>query len=179
MIPAVYLSSKAVLRKHEEARTLVRSADFTGFDHYPRHVVGKIPKVADYLVKPESEVSADVLADNQGGAQDANAVRNVGPQVTFVLRALASTGGTEWLARPARRQHVDRLHLRPVDGGHVAEVGHVGVVVGQHRAGARVDVGHPSEFAAKQLAHRHVQAAIAAEQRSDARLCRVWCAASG
>jgi hypothetical protein len=67
------------------------------------------------------------------------------PNVAFVVGTPATTGGTEWLARVSGREDVDRFDRRPVDGGDVAEVGHVRVVVGQHLGGGRVVVGDPCE----------------------------------
>ena len=53
------------------------------------------------------------------------------------------------LAGEPSAEHVDRLDGRPVDAGDVAEVGHVGVAVGEDAAGAGVHVGHPGGGAAE------------------------------
>jgi len=92
-----------------------------------------------------AEEAADILDHNQSGSELIDGVGHLRPQAAAGVGADTGSlaGGGHVLAREPARQHVHRLDGRPVHGGDVAEVGHVGVAVGEDLAGARVDVGHP------------------------------------
>ena len=70
----------------------------------------------------------------------------------------------EWLARIPAADDVHRLNGRPVDAGDVAQVGGVGVAVGEDGIRARVHVGHPCGFGAEHVGDGTIDAAVAAEQ---------------
>src|SRR5690606_7578762 len=71
----------------------------------------------------------------------------------------------EWLAWISTRQNVDRLHRGPVDLGHVAQVGHVGPVVGEDLGRRLVELAEPRGGPAEDGLDAHLEAAVAAEQR--------------
>ena len=72
-------------------------------------------------------MASDVLEDAQARTQNGDRLSDVGPQVPLVVRPCALAGVAERLAQIAARDDVDRLDLRPVDLGHVAEVRGAGV----------------------------------------------------
>ena len=88
-------------------------------------------------------MAADILEQHEGGAQSGQRVGHIGPEVALVLLAQASASLAERLARVSARDDVDARDGRPVDAGDVPQVGGVRVAVGEHLAGALVDVGHP------------------------------------
>ena len=100
-------------------------------------------EVADDLIEAEAEMPPDVLEHGHWGAKGRDGVADVGPEVSLVLLPQTPAGLAERLARVSAREDVDGLHGRPVDAGDVAQVGGVRVAVGEHLAGALVDVGHP------------------------------------
>jgi hypothetical protein len=73
------------------------------------------------------------------------------------------------LAGESAGEHVDRLNVRPVDSGHVAEVGDAGVAVVEDADGGRFDLGVPGDGAAEDGADALVELTRAAEQGADAR----------
>ena len=92
-------------------------------------------------------MAPDVLEDAQARTQHGDRLSDVRPQVPLVVRPRALAGVAERLARISARDDVNRLDLRPVDLGDVAEVGHAWPPVGEHFAGAGVDVGVPQRAA--------------------------------
>nr|UCK92289.1 hypothetical protein [Raoultella planticola] len=102
-----------------------------------------------------------------------------GQGTTWVVQPLARAGHAERLARRAADQDVGRWHGAGADlagdRGHVAQVRHAGVTVGEHGARERLDLGEPRGFEVERLpgeAHGLDAAADAAvEQRRVARRC--------
>jgi hypothetical protein len=80
-------------------------------------------KVSEDNVKAQREVASDVFQHDKSGCQDANGSEDFGPEVSFISSAFPQASVTEWLAGVAAREYVHGLHLEPVDGGHVAEIG--------------------------------------------------------
>ncbi|CDM23772.1 hypothetical protein BN940_06521 [Castellaniella defragrans 65Phen] len=72
-----------------------------------------------------------------------------------VIQPAPATCNAERLARRAADQDVGRRHGAGAhlagDRGHVAQVGHVGVTVGEHGARERLDFGEPHGFEAEGL----------------------------
>jgi len=68
--------------------------------------------------------------------------------VAWVIDTLPFACRGERLARVAGREPVDRLNLRPVDGGQVAEVRHTRETLGEDQGGVRVDLRLPHHIAA-------------------------------
>ena len=101
-------------------------------------------------------MAADILEQHEGGAQSGQRVGHIGPEVALVLLAHASASLAERLARVSARDDVDARDGRPVDLGDVAQVGGVGVAVGEDRIRARVDVGHPRRCRAEHLLDGHI-----------------------
>ena len=108
-------------------------------------------QVAHHLVEAEAQVAADILEQHEGGAQNGQRVGHIGPEVALVLLAHASASLTERLTRVPARDDVNARDGPPVNGGDVAQVGRVRVAVGEHLAGALVDVGHPHGAGAEHL----------------------------
>jgi hypothetical protein len=110
--------------------------------------------------------SSHVLDHDVGGPEFVDGAGELQPQPgTRTVHEPGHAAGEGYvLTREAAREDVHVLDVAPRDMADVSEVGHVGVVVGEYRAGAGVDVGHPGEAAAEHLAHGHVQAAVAAEE---------------
>lgn len=86
-----------------------------------------------------------VLEHRYGRLKYREHVSYIRPKVAPVLGAFAPTCEREGLARISARDDVHRLDSGPVDGGDVAEVGHVGVAVGEHFGRAGGGVGDPCE----------------------------------
>ena len=88
-------------------------------------------------------------------------------------QTLTATGDAEGLAGRAAYQDVGGVHRAGPDArrdaGHVAEVGHIGVVVIEHGVGERINLGKPRGFKAERLpgdAHGFDAAADAAIPQS-------------
>ena len=111
-------------------------------------------------------MAAHVLEEHLPGTACLDRTQHVRPQVTRVVGACASTGGTERLTGVATAQHVEGRHgvVVPVDSLHVADVRHVRVPGGEQLAGAGVNVGHADELTAGQRGHGEVEAAVSGEQ---------------
>ena len=103
----------------------------------------------------------DVLEHGHWGAKDRDGVADVGPEVSLVLLPQTPAGLAERLARVSARDDVDARDGRPVNAGDVAEVGGVRVAVGEHLAGALVDVGHPYGAGAEHMFGSAVESAHA------------------
>ena len=110
---------------------------------------------------------SDVLKHDEPGPHNGERVTHVGPEVPVVVLPHAPASGAERLARVAARDDVDGCHVCPVDGGDVAQVGGVGESVGQHLAGAGVDLGHPCGRRAECVLDGHIEAPEAGEQAPD------------
>ena len=106
-------------------------------------------------------MAADILEQREGGAQNGQRVGHIGPEVALVLLAHAPAGLAERLARVAARDDANARHGRPVHAGDVAQVGGVRVAVGEHLAGALVDVGHPHGAGAEHMFGSAVESAHA------------------
>jgi hypothetical protein len=102
-------------------------------------------KVSEDNVKAQSEVASDVFQHDESWCQDANGSQDFRPQVSLIVSAFPQAGVTEWLAGVAAREDVYGLHLEPVHGGYVAEVGHVGVMVGKDAGGCLVVLDVPRD----------------------------------
>jgi hypothetical protein len=148
----------------EDAGATVGSAGVGSSYNTPASVIPHFGKVSEDIGKSQSEVSGDVLQDDESRSQRANGVADVGPEVPLIGFAFPLSCMGEGLAGVPAGQYVHRLHLRPVHGGDVAEVGDAGVVGRQHRAGRGVDLGVPGDLAAEHPAHGDVEPAVAAEQ---------------
>ena len=136
-------------------------ADVGCSDQDPLDVVAELVQVARHLVEAEAQVAADILEQHEGGAQNGQRVGHIGPEVALVLLAQASASLTERLTRVPAREDVDARDGRPVNGGNVAQVGGVRVAVGEHLAGALVDVGHPYGAGAEHMFGSAVESAHA------------------
>ena len=117
--------------------------DVSGAEGVPTHRVAKLLEVSQHLVEPEGQVPSDVLEYAQAGTQYRDGLRDVGPQVAVIVDPLAAPCVTEWLAGEAAGDDVDRLHGGPVDLGHVAVVGDVRPVVGEHLGRGLVELDEP------------------------------------
>jgi hypothetical protein len=89
-----------------------------------------------------TEETSHVLDEDQARTELVNGVGHVRPEAGAGVGTHPGplAGGADVLAREAPAEHVDRLDLRPVHGGDVAEVGSVGVAVSEHLARAGLDV---------------------------------------
>ena len=103
----------------------------------------------------------DVLEHGHWGAKGRDGVADVGPEVSLVLLPQTPAGLAERLARVSARDDVHARDGRPIHAGDVAQVGGVRVAVGEHLAGALVDVGHPRGAGAEHLFGCHVESAVA------------------
>ena len=101
------------------------------------------------MIEPEGQVPLDVLEEREPRPQDGQRLDHIGPQVPVVVRPLAMTGVTEWLARISSRHDVHRFHGGPVHGRHVVQVGHVRPVVSEHRRGRFVELHEPRGLSMK------------------------------
>jgi hypothetical protein len=117
-----------------------------------------------------TEESSHVLDDDQAGAELVDGVGELGPQPAAGVGpdAAALAGSGHVLTRETAGQHVHGLDGGPVDGGDVAEVGHVGVAVGEDLAGAGVDLGVPGDGATEDGLDALLEAAVAGEETADA-----------
>jgi hypothetical protein len=80
--------------------------------------------------------------------------------VSVIVRSLPLAGVGEGLARVPSGQHVDRLHLGPVDDGQVAEVGDAGEPDLADLGGVLVDLGQPDGLGAEECVDGQVEAAV-------------------
>ena len=91
----------------------------------------------------------------------------MGPQVPLVIDSLPSPGMAERLTRVTARDDVDRLDLRPVDGCHVAQVGHIGPVVGEDLGRGFIPLTEPGRpGTGKHSLDSHIEAPVSSEQRT-------------
>ena len=83
------------------------------------------------------------------------------------LHQTQGASGRDVLAGEAAAQHLDGFDIAPADRGDVAEVRGLGPVVGEDAGDGLVELGKPDRAAAGVVFDGEVQAAVAAEQRSD------------
>ncbi|GAA5056324.1 hypothetical protein GCM10023336_28960 [Streptomyces similanensis] len=152
----------------EQAAPLVGSADLVRAYNAPLRIEPEVGKVAEDSVEADSKVVRDVLKERDSGSKNPKGTGNVRPEVSLIVSSFQLAGEAERLARVAADQDIDGLHGGPVDGGQVAEVGGVGVVVGEDARRAGVGVGHPREGPAEHLLYGHVQPAVSGAQGPDA-----------
>ncbi len=139
-------------------------ADVGCSDQDPLDVVAELVQVAHHLVEAEAQVAADILEQHEGGAQNGQRVGHIGPEVSLVLLPQTPAGLAERLTRVSARDDVDARDGRPVDAGDVAQVGGVGVAVGEDLVRAGVHVRHPCGFGAEHVSDGTIDAAVPAEQ---------------
>jgi hypothetical protein len=72
----------------------------------------------------------------------------MGPQVSLIVLAFPHPGSAEWLAWVAARDDVNRLHVRPVHLGDVAEIWHARVMRFHDLAGGWLYLGIPGQIPA-------------------------------
>jgi hypothetical protein len=160
--------------RDEDAFAFVGGADVAGAKTAPARIHPERGQVAEYgsecpqmrLVAAVSQTpragfhvavgsgtaqSSNVLDDDQGRAQGRDGEGDVCPQAGRCSGddARASSGHGHALAGEPRQQHLHRLDRAPSGGGDVAEVGRVGVVVGEQGGGCGVGVGDPRHAAAQ------------------------------
>jgi hypothetical protein len=88
--------------------------------------------------------------------------------------ALAGASVGHVLAGEPAGEDVHGFDLGPVDGGDVAEVGDVGVAVGEDPARPGVDLGHPCGAAAEDGLGAELKASVPGEECAVAGSRRVW-----
>jgi hypothetical protein len=117
------------------------------------------------------EKSGHILDHDQTGVQGGYRAGAVMPDAGAVAVAESGTlaGEGDVLAGEAHGEDIDGRHLGEVDGGDVAEVRDVGVVVGQDRRRAGVRVGDPGQRSADDGLDGGVEPGVAAAERADAR----------
>jgi hypothetical protein len=91
------------------------------------------------------------------------------PEATAVpfLDAVAAAGVADVLAWEPGAHEVDACGGLPANGGDVAEVRDVRVVVGEDRRGAGIGVGYPGELATEHLLYGRVEAAVSGAHGAD------------
>jgi len=158
--------------EEEEALPLVGSADLRRAYKAPLRIEPEAGKVGEDGVEPKSKVPCDVFKDRVSGSKNAKGVRDVRPDVPLILGSFPETGRREGLAGVATADDVHRLDFVPTGGGEVAQVSDVGHPMADDLAGTRVDVGHPGQLAAEDVADGHVEPAVAGAEGSDTRAHR-------
>jgi hypothetical protein len=127
----------------EQASSWVWGTHGARGDHRPFRMEPESVKVCEDSGKASVEVLCDVLEEYVSGSNSVDGVSHVGPQVGGDVAA--SCGSAEGRARVAAGDDVWSFNGAPVDGGDVAEVRHVGPVLGEDTAGVGVDLGLPDD----------------------------------
>jgi len=121
--------------EQEHPLASVCRADVGGADATPERVIPCFGQVAEYTVETSAcpPKRGDVLHNEQRWSKYPKATHDVGPQATALafLDAHAPPGGGDVLTGEPGGEHLDRLHLRPVDGADIAEVRHAGHPCGE------------------------------------------------
>jgi hypothetical protein len=138
----------------------MRGTDVRGPEDGPVGLVVQQIQVVQDLVEAEGEMSANVFQEAPLRAEVAECCGDVRPQMPLVVRALPLPGCAERLTWIAPGEHVHGFDGGPVDGGDVAQVGDVGVTVGEDPGGAGVDLGVPGDGAADHGWHALLEAAV-------------------
>ncbi|GGY28118.1 hypothetical protein GCM10010326_22130 [Streptomyces xanthochromogenes] len=115
------------------------------------------------------EETRDIFDHHQSGLQDFKGAGDVQPQAGPGAGCDTGheAGEREIGAREPGDSDIDGLSRGEVDGGQVAEVGHLGPVMREDRRGARVDLGVPCDRPAEHLGHGHVEAAVPRAHAAD------------
>jgi hypothetical protein len=95
-------------------------------------VVPERGQVGGDVVESESKQPCDVLHEAPLGSKYAKASGELGPQPPVVVQATARPGVGDGLAGESSANKVRGSHPFPLDGSHVAEVGDIGPVAGEH-----------------------------------------------
>jgi len=82
----------------EDAKPLVRRADFCRAEQTRRRRVAHVPKLSQYGFKAEGDVPGDVFEEDPFGATLPDNPGDLGPEVPGVVGTLAFASGTEGLA---------------------------------------------------------------------------------
>ena len=117
-------------------------------------------KVSEDIGKSQSEVTADVLQDCVSRSYCANGVKDVGPEVSFIIFSLSISSSRKWLAWITTRENVHWLDVSPVDCGDVTKVGDTGVMHCEDLAGSWFNLCIPGEITAIDAAYGDVEAAV-------------------
>jgi len=116
-------------------------------------------------VAPVAEHTGDILPDDEGGRTicfEADLINDIGKfhitegqSAAWIIQSPPDAGHAESLTGRATDQNVGRSHIpgaHPVGNRrHVAQIGHIRVMVGEYSAGKRFDFGEPHSAQAEWL----------------------------
>ena len=122
------MSITAGVGNNENAFPSVGSANIGRSVSSPFRSPPDFGKVSEDRVKAKREVASDVFQDCESGSYCANGVKDIRPEVSFIILTFPITCMTKWLAWITTREDVHRLNVSPVDCGDVAKVGDTGVM---------------------------------------------------
>ena len=97
----------------EDPEPLVRRTDFCRAEQTRRRRVAHAPKFSQHGFKPEGDVTGDVFEEDPFGLAFADDTGDVGPQMAWVVRATALSGGAEGLAGISGEDGVEGAAERP------------------------------------------------------------------
>lgn len=108
----------------------------------------QVGKVSEHIGKAQSEVTSDVFQHRCSRSYCAKGIPDIGPEVSLIVFASPHSCVAERLAGVAACDDVHGLDVGPIHLGHVAEVGHAGVVGFHDAAGRWLHFGVPRQLAA-------------------------------
>ena len=107
-------------REDEEPLALVGRADFRRREEACRKAVAHADQSSGDFGEAEAEMMGDIFEEDERRLGFSDDARNMGPEMTRVVRAFAFARDGEWLARIARSDDVHRAAPRAaVEGGNV------------------------------------------------------------
>lgn len=92
----------------EDPEPLVRRTDFCRAEQTRRRRVAHVPKLSQYGLEPEGDVTGDVFKKDPCGTAFANDAGDLRPEVAGIVDAAALSGRAEGLARVPGEHGVER-----------------------------------------------------------------------
>ena len=123
---------------------MVRAEGVQTHHERPDDVARRV-QVANDLIGCGSANASDVLSKHPTGSELSHQACEVGPQMTFVFRALPFAGDAVRLTGKSTAEHVDGLHGVPANRSDVSEIRDAGPVLSQHGSGVGIDLGLPHD----------------------------------
>ena len=97
----------------EDAQPLVRRTNFCRREQTRRRRVAQVPKLSQHCLKPEGDVTGDILEKDPCGAAFSGDAGDIGPEVAGVVGPFALSSGAEGLAGISCKDDVEGAEERP------------------------------------------------------------------
>ena len=115
--------------KNEKAFPVVRGTNVGCSYTCPLRIPPDAGKVFQDFGESQREVASDVLEECSAWSKILNCVKDIGPEVPFIISAFTVPSLRKWLARVTGGEDVNGWHAPPSHFCHVPQVGHVWVMM--------------------------------------------------